>query len=147
MAGVPLLTRQAAKGAVSNQKENLIMSKQQPGRKPTHGVYHIRGEGKNAYWTKIGAACIHEDGEGLKPEPGVHPHRHHGTPRHPRQQGRHANPGGGRPRLRLPRRSVPGVQAPGTERPGTGGPARCLAHDHLDDNPAYGWNDDEEAAQ
>jgi hypothetical protein len=65
MAGVPLLTRQAAKGAVSNQKENLIMSKQQPGRKPTHGVYHIRGEGKNAYWTKIGAAWIHDDGEGL----------------------------------------------------------------------------------
>ena len=42
------------------------MSKlQQPGKKPTHGVFHIRGEGKNAYWTKIGAAWIHEDGEGL----------------------------------------------------------------------------------
>ena len=66
MAGVPLLTRQAAMDAVSNQKENPIMSnKQQPGRKPTHGVFHIRGEGKNAYWTKIGAAWIHEDGEGL----------------------------------------------------------------------------------
>ena len=66
VAGVPLLTRQAAKGAVSNQKENPIMSnKQQPGRKPTHGVFHIRGEGphgsKSAYWTKIGAAWMHDD--------------------------------------------------------------------------------------
>ena len=42
------------------------MSKlQQPGKKPTHGVFHIRGEGKNAFWTKVGAAWIHEDGEGL----------------------------------------------------------------------------------
>ncbi|NJO34838.1 MAG: hypothetical protein HC869_18680 [Rhodospirillales bacterium] len=42
------------------------MSKpEQTRRKPTHGVFHIRGEGKNAYWTKIGAAWIHEDGEGL----------------------------------------------------------------------------------
>ena len=43
-----------------------MSNKQQPGRKPTHGVYHIRGEGQAiAYWTKIGAAWIHEDGEGL----------------------------------------------------------------------------------
>ena len=36
-----------------------------PGRKPTHTVNHVRGKGGNAYWTKIGAAWIHEDGEGL----------------------------------------------------------------------------------
>ncbi len=42
-----------------------MSNKQQPGRKPTHGVFHIRGEGKSAYWTKIGAAWIHDDGEGL----------------------------------------------------------------------------------
>ena len=46
-----------------------MSNRQQPGRKPTHGVYHIRGEGphgsKSAYWTKIGAAWIHDDGEGL----------------------------------------------------------------------------------
>jgi hypothetical protein len=42
------------------------MDKQeQPGRKPTHAVYHVRGKGKNAYWTKVGAAWIHDDGEGL----------------------------------------------------------------------------------
>ncbi len=34
-------------------------------RKPTHGVYHVRGEGKSAYWTQIGAAWLHDDKEGL----------------------------------------------------------------------------------
>lgn len=34
-------------------------------RKPTHAVYHVRGEGEKAYWTKIGAAWLHEDKEGL----------------------------------------------------------------------------------
>lgn len=38
---------------------------QAPRKKPTHGVYHVCGEGEKAYWTKIGAAWIHEDGEGL----------------------------------------------------------------------------------
>lgn len=42
------------------------MAKQeQPKRKPTHAIYHVRGEGKSAYWTRVGAAWIHEDGEGL----------------------------------------------------------------------------------
>lgn len=34
-------------------------------RKPTHAVYHVRGEGEKAFWTKIGAAWLHEDKEGL----------------------------------------------------------------------------------
>lgn len=34
-------------------------------RKPTHEIFHVRGEGKNAFWTKVGAAWVHEDGEGL----------------------------------------------------------------------------------
>lgn len=34
-------------------------------RKPTHAVYHVRGEGKNAHWTQIGAAWLHEDKQGL----------------------------------------------------------------------------------
>ena len=34
-------------------------------RKPTHAVYHVRGEGQKAYWTKLGAAWLHEDKEGL----------------------------------------------------------------------------------
>lgn len=38
---------------------------EQPKRKPTHAIYHVRGEGKSAYWTRVGAAWIHEDGEGL----------------------------------------------------------------------------------
>jgi hypothetical protein len=38
--------------------------REQPNR-PTHTVYHVRGKGKDAYWTKVGAAWIHEDGEGM----------------------------------------------------------------------------------
>jgi hypothetical protein len=34
-------------------------------RKPTHDVLHVKGEGKSAYWTKIGAAWMHEDQAGL----------------------------------------------------------------------------------
>lgn len=34
-------------------------------RKPTHAVFHVRGEGEKAFWTKIGAAWLHEDKEGL----------------------------------------------------------------------------------
>ena len=34
-------------------------------RKPTHAVYHVLCEGEKAYWTKIGAAWLHEDKEGL----------------------------------------------------------------------------------
>lgn len=34
-------------------------------RKPTHSLYHVRGEGKNAFWTKLGAAWMHDDQGGL----------------------------------------------------------------------------------
>ena len=36
-----------------------------PNRKPTHDVLHVKGEGKSAYWTKIGAAWAHDDQGGL----------------------------------------------------------------------------------
>lgn len=36
-----------------------------PTKKPTHAIYHVRGEGKSAYWNRVGAAWIHDDGEGL----------------------------------------------------------------------------------
>lgn len=38
---------------------------EQPKRKPTHAIYHVRGESKDAYWTRVGAAWIHDDGAGL----------------------------------------------------------------------------------
>jgi len=35
-------------------------------RKPTHIAYHVRdGKGKEAYWTRIGAAWQHDDGQGF----------------------------------------------------------------------------------
>lgn len=33
--------------------------------RPSHAVYVVEGEGESAYWTKIGSAWIHEDGEGF----------------------------------------------------------------------------------
>lgn len=38
-----------------------MATNQTTNRKPTHDVLHVRGEGKSAYWTKIGAAWTHED--------------------------------------------------------------------------------------
>ncbi|WP_316199182.1 hypothetical protein [Bradyrhizobium sp. SZCCHNS2002] len=32
--------------------------------RPTHTVYVVEGEGDSTYWTKIGAAWAHDDGEG-----------------------------------------------------------------------------------
>ena len=42
-----------------------MATNQTTNRKPTHDVLHVRGEGKSAYWTKIGAAWMHEDQAGL----------------------------------------------------------------------------------
>ncbi len=36
-----------------------------PGRKPTHRIYRVIGEGKNASWTPIGAAWPNQDGMGF----------------------------------------------------------------------------------
>lgn len=33
--------------------------------KPSHAVYHVEGEGQKKFWTKIGAAWPHDDGEGF----------------------------------------------------------------------------------
>ena len=32
---------------------------------PTHELFHVRGEGDKAYWTKIGAAWKHSKGDGM----------------------------------------------------------------------------------
>lgn len=41
------------------------MSKRTASTTPTHHVYVVEGEGNNAFWTKIGAAWTHDDGNGL----------------------------------------------------------------------------------
>ena len=33
--------------------------------RPTHSVYVVEGEGEKSFWTKVGAAWQHADGEGL----------------------------------------------------------------------------------
>jgi len=42
-----------------NQQPTLI------GRKPTHRLYRVLGEGKAAIWTPIGAAWPNKDGQGF----------------------------------------------------------------------------------
>lgn len=37
----------------------------QPGRKPTHRLYRVTGDDENANWTPIGAAWLHQDGDGF----------------------------------------------------------------------------------
>lgn len=41
------------------------MNKRTTSTTPTHHVYVVEGEGTNAFWTKIGAAWQHADGNGL----------------------------------------------------------------------------------
>lgn len=41
------------------------MAKSDNNRRPTHDVCFVRGEGDKAYWTRIGAGWLHDDGKGL----------------------------------------------------------------------------------
>lgn len=42
------------------------MRNDKPTKKPaSHSVFLVEGEGESSYWTKIGGAWLHEDGEGL----------------------------------------------------------------------------------
>mgnify|MGYP000897048542 CR=1 FL=1 len=38
---------------------------QKRGNPPTHTAYHVRGEGKDAFWTRIGSAWQHSDNQGF----------------------------------------------------------------------------------
>jgi hypothetical protein len=41
------------------------MSKRTTNIRPTHQVFVVEGEGDKAFWTKIGAAWQHKDGDGF----------------------------------------------------------------------------------
>jgi hypothetical protein len=42
------------------------MTKTQPqSKRPDFEVFVVEGEGKNAYWTQIGRAWRHDDGDGI----------------------------------------------------------------------------------
>lgn len=36
-----------------------------PKELPSHGVFVVEGDGKDTYWTRIGAAWAHRDGQGF----------------------------------------------------------------------------------
>lgn len=41
------------------------MKSERTNNRPSHAVYMVEGDRENAFWTKIGSAWLHEDGEGL----------------------------------------------------------------------------------
>jgi len=41
------------------------MKQNQRNTRPSFSVYVVEGEGENAFWTKVGAAWPHDDGEGF----------------------------------------------------------------------------------
>jgi hypothetical protein len=41
------------------------MKNQSKPNRPTHNVFVVEGEGDKAYWTKVGVAWQHSDGEGM----------------------------------------------------------------------------------
>lgn len=43
----------------------MTQSSTHSGRKPTHRLYNVSGEGKTASWTPIGAAWPNRDGSGF----------------------------------------------------------------------------------
>jgi hypothetical protein len=54
-------------GLAVHTKGNTIMSAQTApaSKKPTHRLYRVSGEGKDAIWTPIGAAWANQDGKGF----------------------------------------------------------------------------------
>jgi hypothetical protein len=48
------------------QKETAMTTKSLPlGRKPTHRLFRVVGDGEKANWTEIGAAWPNKDGQGF----------------------------------------------------------------------------------
>jgi hypothetical protein len=41
------------------------MSQRKTNNRPSHAVYIVEGEGESAFWTKIGSAWQHDDGDGF----------------------------------------------------------------------------------
>jgi hypothetical protein len=56
------------------------MTQNRKSNRPTHAVYVAEGEGDNAFWTKIGAAWSHDDGDGFNITPKGHADRREAQP-------------------------------------------------------------------
>jgi hypothetical protein len=53
-------------GPAAEMKEQTMTTQTKfPGRKPTHRIYRVVGEGKASTWTPIGAAWPNQDGQGF----------------------------------------------------------------------------------
>lgn len=53
-------------GPAAEMKEQTMTTQTKfPGRKPTHRIYRVVGEGKASTWNPIGAAWPNQDGQGF----------------------------------------------------------------------------------
>jgi hypothetical protein len=50
---------------VAGKPTGEIQMKNATKSRPTHAVYVVEGDKDNAFWTKLGSAWAHEDGDGL----------------------------------------------------------------------------------
>lgn len=53
---------------MSKRSQTTAPERDEPGQAvnvPTHGAFVVEGEGDNAFWTRIGAAWAHRDGQGF----------------------------------------------------------------------------------
>jgi len=49
-----------------NNEQNRRPATREPSRGPAYIAWHVSGDGDNkSFWTRIGAAWLHKDGEGL----------------------------------------------------------------------------------
>jgi hypothetical protein len=50
---------------VAGETNGRNLMKQNQNNRPSHAAYVVEGEGDTAYWTKVGSAWAHQDGEGF----------------------------------------------------------------------------------
>lgn len=62
---VSLVARTGCDGRTGHKPTGESHMTTQTTNRPSHGVFMVEGEGKEAFWTKIGAAWAHKDGEGF----------------------------------------------------------------------------------
>jgi hypothetical protein len=55
-------------GAAADTEANMARKEhtsEKPSKGPTHGIFVVEGDGNAAFWTRIGAAWAHQDGNGF----------------------------------------------------------------------------------
>jgi hypothetical protein len=62
---LPMKPRDGPAAEMKETTMNEQSTNDTKGRKPTHTIYLVTGEGEKANWTKLAAAWAHKDGKGF----------------------------------------------------------------------------------